>query len=101
MTTEETLKQWTEQYAAVVKRMTDGSGKPGLARPEQVVGKNTLEAMQATLAGEVPYPHIAETLDFSLIEATTGNAIFQGTPQLKHAGSTNIRMGARCGSKGP
>ncbi len=84
MTPEETAKQWTDQYAAVIKRMTDAGGKPGLARPEQVAGKNGLQAMQAMLAGELPYPHIAETLDFSLIEVAPGSATFQGTPQLKH-----------------
>jgi uncharacterized protein (TIGR00369 family) len=36
------------------------------------------------LRGEIPYPHIAETLDFALIEVEAGRAVFQGTPQLKH-----------------
>jgi uncharacterized protein (TIGR00369 family) len=36
------------------------------------------------LRGESPYPHIAETLDFALIEVEAGRAVFQGTPQLKH-----------------
>jgi uncharacterized protein (TIGR00369 family) len=84
MTPEETLKLWTEQYAAVTKRMTDGGGKPGLARPEQVAGKTGMEVMQAMLAGELPYPHIADTMDFSLVEIAPGIATFQGTPQLKH-----------------
>ena len=36
------------------------------------------------LAGELPYPHIADTLDFSLVEIGEGRAVFQGQPQLKH-----------------
>jgi uncharacterized protein (TIGR00369 family) len=40
--------------------------------------------MQALLAGELPFPHIAQTLDFSLVEVTAGKAVFQGTPQLMH-----------------
>ena len=32
--------------------------------------------MQAMLAGELPYPHIAETLDFSLVEIELGKATF-------------------------
>jgi len=36
------------------------------------------------LAGELPYPHIADTLDFGLVEVGYGLAVFQGTPQLKH-----------------
>ena len=84
MTLQDTLTQWIEQGAAVRARMIDGGGKPGLARPEDVAGKTGMEVMQAMLAGELPYPHIAETLDFSLIEIEPGKAIFQGTPQLKH-----------------
>jgi uncharacterized protein (TIGR00369 family) len=84
MTLQDTLTQWMEQSAAVRARMMDGGGKPGLARPEDVSGKTGMEVMQAMLAGELPYPHIAETLDFALIEVEPGKAIFQGTPQLKH-----------------
>ncbi len=84
MTPQDTLTQWMEQSAAVRARMMGGGGKPGLARPEDVAGKTGMEVMQAMLAGELPYPHIAETLDFALIEVEPGKAIFQGTPQLKH-----------------
>jgi uncharacterized protein (TIGR00369 family) len=64
--------------------MLAGGGKPGLARPDQVTHKNGLQIMQAMLAGEIPYPHITDTLDFSLVEVELGKATFQGTPQLKH-----------------
>ena len=84
MTPQDTLTAWTEQSAAVRARMTAGGGKPGLAHPRQVAGKTGLEIMQAMLAGELPYPHIAETLDFSLVEIELGKATFQGTPQLMH-----------------
>ena len=84
MTPQETLTQWLEQSAAVRARMLAGGGKPGLASPDNVAGKTGLEVMQAMLAGELPYPHITETLDFALIEVEPGKAIFQGTPQLKH-----------------
>ncbi len=84
MTPEETLAQWNEQRNTVVERMLAGGGKAGLARPEMVAGKTGLETMQAMLAGELPFPHIADTLDFSLVEVNPGKAVFQGTPQLKH-----------------
>lgn len=64
--------------------MLAGGGMPGIARPEQVAGKSGLEAMQALLAGKLPYPHIADTLEFALVHVAKGTAIFQGTPQLKH-----------------
>ena len=84
MTPQDTLTLWMEQSTAVRARMLEGGGKPGLARPEQVAGKTGMEVMQAMLAGELPYPHIAETLDFALIEVEPGKATFQGTPQLMH-----------------
>ena len=76
--------EWTGELDAVRKRMLAGGGQPGVARPEQVAGKSGLEIMQAMLAGELPYPHIVETLDFALLSVAKGEAIFQGTPQLKH-----------------
>jgi len=82
--TSETLARWNEQRDAVVGRMLAGGGKPGLAIPEMVAGMSGLEMLQAMLAGELPFPHIADTLDFSLIEVEAGKAVFQGTPQLKH-----------------
>lgn len=84
MNAEETRARWVREHAAVVARMRAGGGQAGLARPAQVAGKSGLETMQAMLAGELPYPHIADTLDFSLVEVGPGLAVFQGTPQLKH-----------------
>jgi uncharacterized protein (TIGR00369 family) len=78
------LALWTQERDAAVARMTAGGGKAGLARPADVAGKTGMEIMQAMLAGELPYPHIADTMDFSLISVAPGQAIFQGTPQLKH-----------------
>jgi uncharacterized protein (TIGR00369 family) len=83
-TLSETLQHWMEQAAAVRARLLAGGGKPGIASPEQIVGKSGLEIMHAMLAGELPYPHITDTLDFALVEVERGKAIFQGTPQLKH-----------------
>ena len=84
MTSQDTLTQWHEQAATVRTRMLAGGGKPGLSHPAQVAGKTGLEIMQAMLAGDLPYSHISETLDFALVEIAPGSATFQGTPQLKH-----------------
>ena len=84
MSPEATLSQWNEQYEAAQRRIRSRRDKPGLATPEMVAGKSGLEVMQGILEGEIPFPHIAETLDFSLVEVGTGKAVFQGTPQLKH-----------------
>jgi len=80
----ETLAQWTQECAAVRARMLAGGAGPGVAQPEQMAGKTGLEIMQALLAGELPYPQIADTMDFSLVAVEAGQAVFQGTPQLRH-----------------
>ncbi len=79
-----TRERWTREFEAAVGRMRAGGGAPGVARPEQVVALTGLETMQAMLAGSLPYPHIADTLDFALVEVAHGYAVFQGTPQLRH-----------------
>jgi len=84
MSPEETLTLWNEQLDAVVKKMKAGGGKAGLATPEMLAGKTGLEVIQAMMTGELPYPHIADTLEFSLVEVEAGKAVFQGIPQLKH-----------------
>ena len=84
MTAQDTLSQWMEQSARVRARMLEGGGKAGVARPDQTTGMTGLNILQAMLAGELPYSHIGETMDFSLIEVAPGTATFQGMPQLKH-----------------
>ena len=84
MNSEDTPAEWNRQYDTVRERMRAGGGKPGVASPAQVAGLSGLQLMQAMLAGELPYPHIAETMDFGLFEVGPGRAVFQGTPQLEH-----------------
>jgi len=84
VTPKSTAAQWIEDVNAVRARMVAGGGKPGVALAGSVAGKTGLEVMEAMLAGELPFAHIAQTLDFSLVEVAAGKAVFQGTPQLKH-----------------
>lgn len=84
MATEATQSGWDIERAAVVERMRAGGGRPGVTDRAQAAGRSGLEMLQAMLSGELPFPYIAETLDFSLIEVGAGRAVFQGTPQLKH-----------------
>ena len=56
----------------------------GVARPDQVAGKSGLEMFRAMLAGELPAPPIARTLDFTLGEADAGRVVFQGRPGFDH-----------------
>jgi uncharacterized protein (TIGR00369 family) len=77
------LDAWMAQEAEVRLRMETGPG-PGVARPEQIAGKTGLEIMQAMLNGDIPYPPIAKTLDFLVLEIGLGHAVFQGTPGAQH-----------------
>jgi len=79
MAGEDTLAQWVEQEEEVLARLRAGAGW-GVSRPEQVAGKSGLEMMQAMLRGELPGPPMMKTLDFCLVEAGDGQAIFQGRP---------------------
>ncbi len=79
-----TAAGWDAELAQTRARMLAGGGRPGVAEPQQVAGMTGLQVMQAMLAGTLPFPHIAQTLDFALIEVGHGRAVFQGTPQLMH-----------------
>jgi uncharacterized protein (TIGR00369 family) len=77
------LESWLAQEREINARMEAGLGA-GVARPEQVAGMTGLEMMHAMLRGELPYPPIAKTLNFQLMEVGEGLAIFQGTPGTEH-----------------
>lgn len=79
-----TAADWNDELARVRERMLGGGGKPGVAAPADVADKSGLQILQAMLAGELPYAHIAQTLEFGLVEVAPGRAVFQGTPQLAH-----------------
>ncbi len=84
MTEEETLAQWQQQLETVRAHMLRGGGKAGFWTPAMAANKTGLQVMQGMLAGEMPYPHICDTLDFAIVEVDVGQVVFQGTPQLKH-----------------
>lgn len=77
------LEAWLAQEQVVRSALEAGPG-PGVATAQQIAGKTGLEVMQALLRGELPYAHIAQTLDFTMIEVSHGHATFQGTPGLAH-----------------
>ena len=56
----------------------------GVAQREELAGKSGLEMFAAMLAGDLPAPPIGKTLDFTLVEASFGHAVFQGRPGLAH-----------------
>lgn len=84
MNTDDTQAAWIEAFETVRARIRAGQQRPGFITPAQAAGKTGLEVLQAMLAGELPYPHIADTLDFGMVSVAPGSAVFQGTPQPKH-----------------
>jgi uncharacterized protein (TIGR00369 family) len=83
MTAPNSLENWIAEEAEIRQRIEAGAG-PGVARPDQITGKTGLQMMQAMLQGDIPYPPIAKTLDFVIVEAALGRAVFQGTPGMAH-----------------
>lgn len=84
MNATDTRALWIREFEAVRERMRAGMQVPGVITPAQAAGRSGLELLQAMLAGELPHPHIAQTLDFGLVSVAPGNAVFQGTPQVMH-----------------
>lgn len=78
-----TADDWAREGDAVLQRLRAGRGV-GVATRDEVAGLTGLELMQAMLRGELPRTHIGETMDFLLVEAGHGRAVFQGVPGEKH-----------------
>lgn len=78
---EQTLARWRAEETAVRAHLQTA---PGLASPAQVGGRSGLQLFQALLAGEIPPPPMAVTLDFTLLRIEPGFAVFQGQPGFNH-----------------
>jgi uncharacterized protein (TIGR00369 family) len=83
MTKTSELDTWLAEEAAVQAQLRQGVGA-GLADPEQARGLSGLEILQRSMAGELPYSTMSQTLDFVLIGVSDGSATFQGTPGAQH-----------------
>jgi uncharacterized protein (TIGR00369 family) len=79
-TEEQTLAAWTSSEAEVLSRRR----QVGLGRPEQFAGRSGMDIFRAMMAGEIPSPPITRTLNFTLVEASHGQAVFQGRPLFDH-----------------
>jgi len=77
------LEAWLAEEAAV-RACLDGGAGPGVITPAQLAGRDGLQTLRAMLRGELPYPAIAQTLDFALLEVDAGRALFQGRPRPAH-----------------
>ena len=89
---EDQLEAWLAREKQISAALDAGAGC-GVATPAQLAGKSGLEIMQAMLRGELPYPPIARTLDFLIVEVDAGRAVFQGTPGRAHYNPLGIVHG--------
>ena len=71
---------WIAEEEAVRKNFST----PGTATRETIGRYDGLGFMQAMMRGELTYPPITDTMNFTLIEVEKGRALFQGTPQFAH-----------------
>ena len=79
-TVEQTLAAWTSSEAEALSRRR----QVGLGKPEQFAGRSGMDIFRAMMAGEIPSPPITRTLNFTLVEASHGQAVFQGRPLFDH-----------------
>lgn len=77
---EAVLAQWRAEEAAV----RAGLSEPGVCPPEQLVGRTGMAFFDGIHRGELPYPHIGDTLSFLPLRIEPGRAIFQGRPLRAH-----------------
>ncbi|WP_141440558.1 PaaI family thioesterase [Vreelandella titanicae] len=78
---EEILALWQAEETAVRERIQT---VPGVATPAQIAGRSGLQIFEALLAGEIPPPPMANTLNFTLLRVEPGFALFQGQPRFSH-----------------
>lgn len=83
MSTDNVLATWLAREAELAPLLQAGPG-PGVATRAQIEGKTGLQIMQAMLQGHAPYAAISQTLNFVMVEAEPGLAVFQGTPGPEH-----------------
>ncbi len=77
------LEHWLQQEKAQKDILRTGPGA-GVITPEQALAMSGLQLMHAMMQGKVHYPPIGDTMDYLLIEAEHGRAVFQGTPSQAH-----------------
>lgn len=77
------LDTWLAEETAIQQQLKQGPGA-GLSDPQQTRTLSGLEILQRSMAGELPYSTMSDTLDFLLIHVGDGTATFQGSPSAKH-----------------
>jgi uncharacterized protein (TIGR00369 family) len=69
-------EEWIGQAQTAAARINN----PGVSSLDELRNRSGLEFLQDIAAGVLPLPPIGKTLNFFLLEAHEGRAVFQGTP---------------------
>jgi uncharacterized protein (TIGR00369 family) len=80
---DDTLARWQAEEAAVRARIA-AAGDPLPLRPADLAGWTGQQVFDAMLNGRLAAAPISQTLDFCLIRAEAGRAVFQGRPGRAH-----------------
>lgn len=56
----------------------------GVIPLEELASRSGLELLQRVIEGHYPAPHMAERLNFGLVEVSSGRAVFRGLPSQAH-----------------
>jgi uncharacterized protein (TIGR00369 family) len=75
-----TRQRWLDEEQQIRKNMR----KSGSATADIIARYSGIEFLQAMARGEVDYPPICDTLNFTLIHFEPGRVIFQGMPLFAH-----------------
>lgn len=81
--TEQTLQQWLVRERELRALHAQGPG-PGVIDPDAARTMAGLALMQAMMHGTSATPSIGHTMDFLLVEVSSGHAVFQGAPGMKY-----------------
>ena len=84
MTNGQQANDWAAVQGRVRQRAIDGGGAPGFATATQIQGKTGRQVLEAMMSGELPYPHLNESMGFDLMEVGDGLAVFQGVPHVRY-----------------
>lgn len=72
--------RWLAEEEAIRARLQP----PGVASAERLASHSGMEMFSAIFDGVLPQPPMGDTLGFIPIRMSSGEALFQGRPQVKH-----------------
>jgi uncharacterized protein (TIGR00369 family) len=80
----DTSSNWTQAQQQARHSMVERGGKPGVATRDQLAGMSGRQVLEGMMAGDLPHPHMNESLGFDLMEVGDGHAVFQGVPDIRY-----------------